>query len=840
MAGSTISTTISKEIVLGNPGYLPPLTITSSGRIAAPAPVTNFQSAAAIYVNVSSATIDNLGLISGAISSTDSYVAPAIFALSSLSLINSGTIEGMSGVYLQGGGTVSNTGSIAGLDDSARDGYGVRLENSELVNFGSVYGKSYGAGALNASQVINNAGGTLFGETAGIELISYNGSPGTLVNAGHIGGGVSGVTEVSALITNSGTITGASYGIRTSWGGAISNSGQISGGIDGVLLLNEKYLPSYATSFNNTGTILGGYFAIALNFATVSNAAHGLISGATYGAGVGDLGNFFNAGEVTATDGGLLVESGGDASNAGVILGTSIGVELFYDSAMTNAGAGFIYSQNTAALNQAAYLVNDGSIAGDVYGVKILSGGIVLNAGSIASQHEAVYLSTLSATSSPDFLGNTGYIYSRVLGLVLRNGTVENYGSINALQIAATLVTGTSLINAGGIHGGHYGVQLQNGSLDNSGSIGGGVDAIRITHGYITDSGTVSGGSYAIYGASFSLTLQPGAVFSGNVTDKSNASKLFLGGDSPATLVGIGSQFNGFNTIDFQAGAHWLISGSTAALAGGQAVDGFEQGDTIILNGFSASSDSFVSGRGLVLSNSAASKTIAIAGSFSTANFIVTNTGTTETISLAAGAPCFAAGTRILTPRGEVPVQALQIGDEVIGRNGEERQIVWIGHRTIDLLRHPRPAQVQPIRIAAGALGEDVPQRDLFLSPDHALFIDAHLIPAQLLLNGLNVSQSAPARVTYYHLELAEHAVIFAEGAAAESYLETGNRNAFENTGGSMKLHPDFSALVRQERSCAPLLVSGEKLEEIRRRCVRRHALCRRSTATGAGAGIQV
>jgi hypothetical protein len=88
----------------------------------------------------------------------------------------------------------------------------------------------------------------------------------------------------------------------------------------------------------------------------------------------------------------------------------------------------------------------------------------------------------------------------------------------------------------------------------------------------------------------------------------------------------------------------------------------------------------------------------------------------------------------------------------------------------------------------------------------------------------LNITQGAVERLTYYHLELDTHAVIFAENAPAESYLETGNRNAFENAGGAMMLHPDFSAMIRREKSCAELLLNGgNKLEQIRRLSIARH-----------------
>ena len=229
-----------------------------------------------------------------------------------------------------------------------------------------------------------------------------------------------------------------------------------------------------------------------------------------------------------------------------------------------------------------------------------------------------------------------------------------------------------------------------------------------------------------------------------------------------------------------------------------------------------------MSGRGLELEARSDWETIDITGDFTTGDFNVSTSGTTSSIMLKDDAPCFVAGTRILTPLGETPVEALNVGDLVISKTGEDLPIVWIGYRTLDLRRHPRTTEVQPICIAASALAEDVPRCDLWVSPAHAMLIDGRLIPAKLLLNGRNIRQGSLTRVTYYHLELAQHSIIFAENAPTESYLDTGNRNAFENAGGVVVLHPDFSETIRQTNSCALLLLDGAQLDEIRRRHLQR------------------
>lgn len=182
--------------------------------------------------------------------------------------------------------------------------------------------------------------------------------------------------------------------------------------------------------------------------------------------------------------------------------------------------------------------------------------------------------------------------------------------------------------------------------------------------------------------------------------------------------------------------------------------------------------------------------------------------------------PCYAAGTRILTDRGEVPVETLRAGDIVVtlGRGGSWlRPVRWIGRRRVDLRRHPRPDAVRPIRLRAGALGAGVPWRDLVVSPDHALYLDGVLVPAAALVDGAAIRQEMPAtgRVEYFHIELDQHDIIVADGAPAESWLDCGNRNQFENSGLVVALHADFAAAATPT-PCAPRVTAGPQIERIR------------------------
>ena len=158
---------------------------------------------------------------------------------------------------------------------------------------------------------------------------------------------------------------------------------------------------------------------------------------------------------------------------------------------------------------------------------------------------------------------------------------------------------------------------------------------------------------------------------------------------------------------------------------------------------------------------------------------------------------CFLMGTRILTNRGEVVVEALRAGDLVVtlsGRGPVLKPLTWIGTSPVDLDRHPAPAKAAPIHIRENAFGAGAPHRDLLVSPDHAIAVASSLVPAYLLVNGATIlREPAIGAITYFHVELARHDILLADGLPAESYLDTGNRAVFANAGVARRLHPNFT-----------------------------------------------
>ncbi len=216
-------------------------------------------------------------------------------------------------------------------------------------------------------------------------------------------------------------------------------------------------------------------------------------------------------------------------------------------------------------------------------------------------------------------------------------------------------------------------------------------------------------------------------------------------------------------------------------------------------------------------------------------------TYTSSTVSTAGGirdlltitaATCFATGTQILTGTGEVAIETVQQGDTVVVmRNGESvlEPVIWVGRSRIDLARHARPEWAAPIRVKTGALADNTPARDLLLSPEHCLIIGGRCIPVKHLINGGSIAREYPAEpFEYFHLELENHGILIAEGAAAESYLDTGNRASFDNPDSPRMLHPTFAVNPSSERwrtdACAPLAVVPDEVAPVWEALVERSA----------------
>jgi hypothetical protein len=168
----------------------------------------------------------------------------------------------------------------------------------------------------------------------------------------------------------------------------------------------------------------------------------------------------------------------------------------------------------------------------------------------------------------------------------------------------------------------------------------------------------------------------------------------------------------------------------------------------------------------------------------------------------------YAAGTRILTATGEVPVELLVEGDRAVTMNSFGlSEIRWVGRMRIDDARHPARA---PVRIRAHAFARGRPHHDLVVSPGHTVAVDGALIPARRLVNGATVAREAVNSITYHHIAFEHHDVVLAEGMPAESFLDASNRGGFTACGAGR------GAGGLALRRCAPVVDDGAMLEAVR------------------------
>ncbi|WP_333713216.1 Hint domain-containing protein [Yoonia sp.] len=146
---------------------------------------------------------------------------------------------------------------------------------------------------------------------------------------------------------------------------------------------------------------------------------------------------------------------------------------------------------------------------------------------------------------------------------------------------------------------------------------------------------------------------------------------------------------------------------------------------------------------------------------------------------------CFAAGTLISTAKGDVPIETLAVGDRVMGTDGREHVIRTTQTQHMRPVHLARETRRRPVRIAAGALGQGLPTRDLVVSRQHRVLVASRiaqrlcgteevLVPAICLvgLPGIDIDRDLP-EITYHHMILDDHQVIIANGAPAET-LYTG------------------------------------------------------------------
>jgi hypothetical protein len=402
--------------------------------------------------------------------------------------------------------------------------------------------------------------------------------------------------------------------------------------------------------------------------------------------------------------------------------------------------------------------------------------------------------------------------------LFIDGGTLNVTGSLNTNA-------GTVVMTGGSLTAGNYtqdagAMTLSGGTVALTGAIGlaetGGDVSVGAGSRLDTTTASISAATVSVAG-----TLDDAGVLSLGTAGGAGTISIAATGSLSigAAASGVGIAFSDGGLLDFTTDSSAVLDGDLTAI-----ISGFDDGSSVVEFGaltYSAlDSTSYADGSLTIADGATDLARLDLDASEHYGGFELMS-GTADQLELTAIA-CFAAGTRLSTERGAVVVEALGVGDRVIIADGGSSPIIWIGRRPIDCGRHCEPGAVLPVRVAAHAFGDGLPGRDLFLSPDHAIFVQDVLIPIKHLIDGAAIRQVAAARVTYVHVELARHQILLAEGLPVESYLDASDHRAGFSGGSAVALHPAWGkpqgdmAMHSEALAYAPIRVTGIEVDRVR------------------------
>jgi len=585
----------------------------------------------------------------------------------------------------------------------------------------------------------------------------------TVITAGQTSSGLT-IPSGSTLTVKAGGIavsTTVSGGAETvSSGGMVSSSTLVSGGFEFV---------SAGGSAVDTIISNGG-------FRDVFNG--GTATGTTVASG--GVERVYTGGTTTGT----VVSSGGTQNIfGGTVISTTVdsgGVELLdsgiASGTIVSSGGGFaLYSPGASAVSAQIY--------GDpvtVYSGATATGTVLFSGTQLTVKSGGVVSTTSVGSGSYEFDSGTAISTTVSAGgneYVEKGGTATGTTVFGGQAIASGGSAAGTTVSSGGT------LTVSSGGVATGAIVGGSGLALVISSG--TASNTVlSGGG--------TLEVQSGGIVTGSVTFSGTGDILKIDGTGlptdPSTLIGATiSGFAGGDEIDlqnigFSAAGH-------VSLIGGNELQITENGTTYDLQ--LDPSQSF-------------------AGDF----FHLANDGGGHTLITENATPCYCRGTLIRTADGEVPVENLRIGHWVVTLGGESLPIKWIGRRSYRDWQAVGNDDVQPICFKAGSIADHVPARDLFVSPEHAMFVDGVLVPARHLVNGVSIlKMEGMERIDYFHLEFDRHVVIFAEDAKAESFVDDDSRMLFHNADEYRRLYPNEPR--RRVEFCAPRVEDGPALASL-------------------------
>lgn len=551
----------------------------------------------------------------------------------------------------------------------------------------------------------------------------------------------------------------------------------------GVLELTQTGLNGFQlATFINTGTIavpLG-----ALEIETTFGTLGGLVTGG------GEL--YLNSFGTITLEPGLTLDPGTLYLETGVF---QLGADTDYNG---------LFEEFNPTINTNGFTLDLGpQSGGDLQGYIVGGGEVELDGTAVLGSTEIWAAATTLLITGEALVDNT--VYAGATGST-------GPGAVIAIAAGGTFdIAGDGFVGGIGIY--------DNFTLDNAGLL---EKTGVISTETITATSFINTGTIAALNGAIDIT--------GNLVNNGTVFEDGLGG----VIIGGAETGTGVNIIDpaavtlsaaIGAGQSFAFAGSGGTLVLTDApaflgtITGFDTGDIIDISNIGASAitgSSFANGT-LTLDDGATIINLAIEQAGDAATPLTFTSDAGSGLEVVTEVTCYAAGTRIRTTRGEIPVEQLTIGDILPTLHAGPQRIKWIGHRSYAGRFIANNKIALPICITAHAIADGIPARDLWVSPGHAICIGGALVHAAKLVNGTSIYQAASVdSVTYYHIELDNHEVIFAENCPAESFMGEVFRAQFHNAATYPQLYPGAAApasscLPRSDGSAARIRITARE-----------------------------
>lgn len=788
----------------------------------------------------SNGTVGNIGAVAGG-----SFYASGLAQM--------GTISSFTGVNAN---IIENNGILGGIGD---------ITSGTIVVSGAR--KLSSVGAIRQANVTIAASGGSVGDIGSVTGGTLTVSGANLNSISSLTNTVTNITE-TGKVGDIGAVVGGDFNLYANSAGTIASISETSGGISGG-------------TFDSMGVISASTMNIQIQSGVGFTADDSVIN--VSGGNLGSVG---------VVDGSTMVLSGasvnaltGDASNISLTSGASVANASLVDSAdmsfASGASGGSLY-----VLNGAVASVAGGATVTSMYisgGSVYLSSGanvqidITITGGNSTTQNNMALNGVYAA--SPAYEGalyvGSGMVMDDIIGqsnaLIDVSGTTNDAaaGSASTIMVhkggtvGSALASGASSLIEIASGGSIQSATIQDGA---GGSIASGaaLQVLTISAGSITvASGATLGTMFVSNGAT--ATLDPASVvslvdvYSGGVVSGAHIGSgaemvVYAGGTTVDTLIN-GSPDTALDYVSSGATAiNTIISGAAKTEARLTIESGAVLSNTsigqhgeIVISGlkYDAGGYTYVQGGTLYVVEDGQTWSTGLNGVYragtgakagattgSADDFYLLNDGNGNTMIVYT---CFLPGSMIRLEQGEVAVEHVKRGDKICvfvdGR--EEIRTVKTVRKGMTKVETHQPDDIAgwAVQIDKDAFAPNVPNRDLFVTPEHCFYFEGRFIPARMLVNGQTIRYDKSQDVfDYYHVETEQHSVIWANNALTESYLETGERLEWAGSdngeGGALGQFVQLHPLTWEKDAAVPLEVSREFVEPIHKDLVARaHAL---------------